>query len=60
MEFVIAYFGLLIVGLAELRLAVRDRETRKLRLLLLATLSHLILVLAYLSRLEWPLAGITH
>lgn len=58
MEFVIAYFGLLVVGLAELRAAVRERETGKLRLLLLATLSHLILVLAYLSRLDWPLSGI--
>lgn len=57
MEFVIAYFGLLVVGLAELRAAVRDGETAKLRLLLLATLSHLILVVAYLSRVEWLVAA---
>jgi hypothetical protein len=57
MAFVIAYLGLLVVALAERHAAAPNRETPKLRWLLLASASHLILVLAYLLRLEWVLAA---
>jgi hypothetical protein len=57
MEFVIAYFGLFIVGAFELRDALRDGGTRQCVLLLFAAVCHLVLVLSYLSRLQWLLAA---
>jgi hypothetical protein len=57
MELVIAYFGLFVVGAVELRYALRDRGTKQCVLLLLAALCHLVLVLSYLSRLQWLLAA---
>jgi hypothetical protein len=50
--FFIAYFGLFVVGLCELRHAVREGHGGKVRLLAVAVLCHLMLALGYVGKVE--------
>ena len=52
MLFCLAYFGLFVVGLCELRHAVREGHADKVRLLAVAVLCHLLLVLGYLGKID--------
>jgi len=52
MLFCLAYFGLSVVGLCELRHAVREGHAAKVRLLAVAVLCHLLLAAAYLAKAE--------
>ena len=50
--FFIAYLGLFLVGLCELRHAVREGHRGKVRLLMVAVVCHLLLALAYIGKVE--------
>jgi hypothetical protein len=56
MLFFIAYLGLFVVGLCELRHAAHAGDQAKVRLLAVAVLCHLLLAVGYLGKVELPLA----
>ena len=58
MLFFIAYLGLFLVGLCELRHAVREGDGEKVRLLAIAVACHLLLALGYVGTVASPLASI--
>jgi hypothetical protein len=50
--FFIAYFGLFVVGLCELRASVREGDGGQVRLLAVAVLCHLLLAIGYVGKVE--------
>lgn len=56
MLFFIAYLGLFVVGLCELRHAVREEDDGKVRQLAVAVACHLLLAAGYAGKVPLPLA----